>query len=193
MTIPMQSRATQVRARPEVIRAVGLWPPSAGIIRGALLGGIATAAGMALTATSGWLIVRADEGPQIMLLLTAIVAVRTFGLARPVFRYWERLRSHDDDYWASHYLGYLADRPDSVSGALRVVASSHGATVVHCAAGKDRTGFAAALILKALGVADDLIVEDYLLTNRFYRRAEAGLSSDMPQEVRDVLGSVEAR
>ena len=50
--------------------------------------------------------------------------------------------------------------------------------VIHCTAGKDRTGFAAALILKALGVADDLIVEDYLLTNRFYRRAEAGLSSD---------------
>ena len=50
MTIPMQSRATQVRARPEVTRAVGMWPPSAGIVRGALLGGIATAAGMALTA-----------------------------------------------------------------------------------------------------------------------------------------------
>ncbi len=64
--------------------------------------------------------------------------------------------------------------------------------VIHCTAGKDRTGFAAALILKALGVADDLIVEDYLLTNRFYRRAEAGLSSDLPEEVRDVLGSVEA-
>ncbi len=60
-----------------------------------LLGGVATAAGIALTTTSGWLIVRASEGPQIMLLLTAIVAVRTFGLARPVFRHWERLRSHD--------------------------------------------------------------------------------------------------
>jgi ATP-binding cassette subfamily C protein CydC/ATP-binding cassette subfamily C protein CydCD len=31
----------------------------------------------------------------ILTLLTAIVAVRTFGMARPVFRYWERLRSHD--------------------------------------------------------------------------------------------------
>jgi ATP-binding cassette subfamily C protein CydC len=60
-----------------------------------LLGGIATASGIALTATSGWLIVRASERPSILLLLTAIVAVRTFGMARPVFRYWERLRSHD--------------------------------------------------------------------------------------------------
>jgi thiol reductant ABC exporter CydC subunit len=69
-----------------------------------LLGGIATAAGIALTATSGWLIVRASEHPPIFLLLTAIVAVRTFGMARPVFRYWERLRSHDAA------LGDLADR-----------------------------------------------------------------------------------
>jgi len=60
-----------------------------------MLGGIATASGIALTATSGWLIVRASERPPILLLLTAIVAVRTFGMARPVFRYWERLRSHD--------------------------------------------------------------------------------------------------
>jgi ATP-binding cassette, subfamily C, bacterial CydC len=60
-----------------------------------LLGGIATTSGVALTATSGWLIVRASERPPILLLLTAIVAVRAFGMARPAFRYWERLRSHD--------------------------------------------------------------------------------------------------
>ncbi|WP_068266058.1 thiol reductant ABC exporter subunit CydC [Janibacter limosus] len=68
---------------------------SRGLLAAGLLGGIATASGIALTTTSGWLIVRADQRPQIMLLLTTIVAVRTFGLARPVFRYWERLRSHD--------------------------------------------------------------------------------------------------
>ena len=60
-----------------------------------LLGGIATTSGIALTATSGWLIVRASQRPVILLLLTAIVAVRAFGMARPAFRYWERLRSHD--------------------------------------------------------------------------------------------------
>lgn len=69
-----------------------------------LLGGIATTAGVALTATSGWLIVRASERPVILLLITAIVAVRAFGMARPVFRYWERLRSHDVS------LADLADR-----------------------------------------------------------------------------------
>ena len=65
------------------------------VLGAGLLGGVATASGIALTATSGWLIVRANERPVILMLLTAIVAVRTFGMARPVFRYWERLRSHD--------------------------------------------------------------------------------------------------
>ncbi len=69
--------------------------PSRGLLLAGLLGGVAAASGIALTATSGWLIIRADQRPQILLLMTAIVAVRAFGLARPVFRYWERLRSHD--------------------------------------------------------------------------------------------------
>ena len=69
--------------------------PVRAVLGAGLLGGIATASGIALTATSGWLIVRASERPPILHLLTAIVAVRTFGMARPVFRYWERLRSHD--------------------------------------------------------------------------------------------------
>lgn len=83
-----------------------------GLVAAGLLGGVATAAGIALTTTSGWLIVRADQRPQIMLLLTAIVAVRTFGLARPVFRYWERLRSHDVA------LGDLAERRTQTYAAL---------------------------------------------------------------------------
>jgi protein-tyrosine phosphatase len=66
----------------------------------------------------------------------------------------------------------------------------HAPLVIHCTAGKDRTGFACALILHALGVPDDLIVEDYLLTNRFYRR-DPSASSDLPEDVRQVLASVE--
>ncbi|MDN5718006.1 MAG: thiol reductant ABC exporter subunit CydC [Janibacter sp.] len=91
------------------MRVLGL---SRGLIMAGLLGGIATASGIALTTTSGWLIVRADQRPQIMLLLTTIVAVRTFGLARPVFRYWERLRSHDVA------LGDLAERRTRTYAAL---------------------------------------------------------------------------
>jgi protein-tyrosine phosphatase len=63
--------------------------------------------------------------------------------------------------------------------------------VVHCTAGKDRTGFACALILHALGVSEDVIVEDYLLTNRFYRR-DRSAGTDLPEDVRQALASVEA-
>ena len=63
--------------------------------------------------------------------------------------------------------------------------------VIHCTAGKDRTGFASALILHALGVPDDVIAEDYLLTNRHYKRDTSSVS-DLPADVLDAIGSVNA-
>jgi protein tyrosine/serine phosphatase len=81
----------------------------------------------------------------------------------------------DDDYWASHYLGYLAHRPDSVSAALGVVARSSGATIVHCAAGKDRTGTVVGLALSVAGVSDDDVVADYVATGERIERVVARL------------------
>jgi protein-tyrosine phosphatase len=63
--------------------------------------------------------------------------------------------------------------------------------VIHCTAGKDRTGFACALILHTLGVPDAMISDDYLLTNRFYRRDPVA-STDLPDVVKEVLGTVRA-
>ena len=51
--------------------------------------------GVALTATSAWLICAAALRPPVLTLMVAIVAVRTFGLAKGVLRYVERLTSHD--------------------------------------------------------------------------------------------------
>lgn len=73
-------------------------------------------------------------------------------------------RTRDARFWAEHYLGYLSARPDSVSAALSVVAHSTGATVVHCAAGKDRTGTVVGLALDVAGVPHEEIVADYVLT-----------------------------
>jgi ATP-binding cassette, subfamily C, bacterial CydCD len=77
-----------------------------------VIGGLASASGVALTATSGWLIVQAASRPAVLTLLVAIVGVRTFGLARPVLRYVERLLSHDAA------LGLLAQRRAEVYDAL---------------------------------------------------------------------------
>jgi protein tyrosine/serine phosphatase len=71
----------------------------------------------------------------------------------------EHRRSHEQ-FWSEHYLGYLAQRPDSVLAALHAIASSRGAAVVHCAAGKDRTGTVVGLALKVVGVPDELVVAD---------------------------------
>jgi len=59
------------------------------------------------------------------------------------------------------YLRYLDERADSVVGALRLIAGTDGATIVHCAAGKDRTGVVIALALAEVGVAREAIVDDY--------------------------------
>jgi protein tyrosine/serine phosphatase len=62
------------------------------------------------------------------------------------------------------YMGYLEHRPDSVVGALRTIAAppADGAVLVHCAAGKDRTGIVVALALQAAGVRRDAVVADYV-------------------------------
>jgi protein tyrosine/serine phosphatase len=62
------------------------------------------------------------------------------------------------------YLAYLRDRPDNIVAALRAIASSDGATIVHCAAGKDRTGVVIALALSVAGVPRDRIVADFTAT-----------------------------
>jgi protein-tyrosine phosphatase len=63
--------------------------------------------------------------------------------------------------------------------------------VFHCTAGKDRTGFAAALLLEALGVPRPVILQDYLLTNDFYQMPTAN-PAGLPQEVMNVLWRVQA-
>jgi protein-tyrosine phosphatase len=63
------------------------------------------------------------------------------------------------------YLGYLSHRADNVVAALRALTTApEGASVVHCAAGKDRTGVVCALALAVAGVPHEEIVADYAMT-----------------------------
>ncbi|MGK5170284.1 ATP-binding cassette domain-containing protein, partial [Geodermatophilus sp. CPCC 205761] len=75
------------------LRPLG-WPRRA-LARAVAAGTASAGAGIALTAVSGWLIVRAAEMPPVLTLLVAIVGVRAFGLGRAGLRWVERMTAHD--------------------------------------------------------------------------------------------------
>jgi len=89
------------------------------------------------------------------------------------------------------YRGYVRLNTHSFRELFAHLLDDNAPLVIHCTAGKDRTGFACALILHALGVPDQVISEDYLLTNQFYRR-DPNSAPDLPADVKQAIGSVEA-
>ena len=88
------------------------------------------------------------------------------------------------------YRCFVHDNAPRFAQMFRLLLDNDSPIVFHCTAGKDRTGFAAALILLALGVPRATVMEDYLLTNSLYRRPE-GLASPAPSEVLAVLWRVQ--
>ena len=68
------------------------------------------------------------------------------------------------------YTTLLTHYSAEFGAVARLIASSDGATVVHCTAGKDRTGVAVALLLSFLGVDDATVAEDYALSQQHYSR-----------------------
>ena len=98
---------------------------------------------------------------------------------------------HAVEVMRGSYRSYVQKNTHSFRTLFTHLLEDRAPLVIHCTAGKDRTGFACALILHALGVSEETISEDYLLTNRFYRR-DSNHSTDLPDEVRQVLGSVQA-
>jgi hypothetical protein len=87
------------------------------------------------------------------------------------------------------YMGYLEHRPDSIVSALRTIAEPRdgGAALVHCAAGKDRTGLVIALALEVAGAHRDAIVADYAVTAQRIEAIVARLATT-PTYARDVEG-----
>src|ERR1035437_3953721 len=88
------------------------------------------------------------------------------------------------------YRAFVHDNSPRFAELFAHLLDSDAPLVFHCTAGKDRTGFAAALILLALGVARPVVMQDYLLTNELFRmpKTTPGLAS---QEVLDVLWRVQ--
>ena len=75
------------------------------------------------------------------------------------------------------YLSYLRRRPDSIIGSIRTIARAAGAVLVHCAAGKDRTGVVVALALDAASLDRGAIVDDYLASGERIEQIMARLVS----------------
>jgi protein-tyrosine phosphatase len=68
----------------------------------------------------------------------------------------------EHDVVVQHYLGYLATSPAAVADVVRALAEPGALpAVVHCAAGKDRTGVAIAVLLSAVGVPADAVAAEY--------------------------------
>lgn len=88
------------------------------------------------------------------------------------------------------YRAFVHDNAPRFAELFGHLLESDAPLIFHCTAGKDRTGFAAALILLALGVPRPVVMQDYLLTNDLYRMPQAspGLAS---QEVLAVLWRVQ--
>jgi protein tyrosine/serine phosphatase len=82
-----------------------------------------------------------------------------------------------EDDSASFYLSYLVDRPDSVLAALRAIAYADGAALVHCAAGKDRTGTIVALALLLVGADPQAVIDDFAASSERVARIVEKLSS----------------
>jgi len=74
----------------------------------------------------------------------------------------------DTDDMVDIYSTLLTHYASEFGEVIHLIASSDGATVVHCTAGKDRTGVAVALLLSLLGVDDAIVAEDYALSQQHY-------------------------
>ena len=81
------------------------------------------------------------------------------------------------------YAGYPGKYAPACGAILRRLAAEGAPPVLfHCTAGKDRTGFAAAVVLEALGVPRATVMEDYLLTNRHWDRGSRE-PDGLPREI----------
>jgi ATP-binding cassette subfamily C protein CydC len=181
-----------------------------------LLGSLAVGFGVALMTTAGYLISRAAEQPPILALTVTIVAVRFFGIARPLARYLERLISHDaalralgrirsrfyerieplapaqlEQYRSGELLGRMVGDVEALQSLyVRGIGPPLVAVIVSAAA----VGFAAAILPSAAAIlAAGLIVGGVLVplvaaaVNRAVGRRQAGARAELTADLVELL------
>lgn len=105
----------------------------------------------------------------------------------------ERLdEAHARQLMLDTYLGFVADDAPQMTEFFAQLLGDDAPLVFHCTAGKDRTGLAAALLLLALGVPREVVMQDYLLTNRLYRRPPPPADDATTRAVHEVVWGVRA-
>jgi protein-tyrosine phosphatase len=128
--------------------------------------------------------------------------------ANPIYRREFDIRRYDG--LGALYADVLDRAGDRLAGAIAILAGPGALpALVHCSAGKDRTGLVVGLLLSALGVPTDAVAADYALSERYFvgeareralaRAAAAGMgaqrfaviSHSPPELMFDVLGRVQ--
>lgn len=87
--------------------------------------------------------------------------------------------AHDEPLVVS-YLQMIHESGGRIVEAVNAVVGSPGPVVFHCTAGKDRTGVLAALLLRAVGVAQDVVIEDYAKSHAAMDRLIAWYVANRP-------------
>ena len=102
-----------------------------------------------------------------------------------------RITAHDTvQLMQQTYRAFVVDNSPQFAELFSHLLESDDPLVFHCTAGKDRTGFAAAMILMSLGVPRTVAMQDYLLTNELYRMPPT-VDGFAPAEVLEVLWRVQ--
>lgn len=105
---------------------------------------------------------------------------------------WERLRgaytvffrkNKIDDYLLDGYRRVVIDGNAHIIGEIfqRLADPAQLPAVLHCTAGKDRTGLVVALLLLSLGVPEETVLADYTMSNLFYDHFRKGIIADLKQ------------
>ena len=92
------------------------------------------------------------------------------------------------------YRSFVRENAPRFAQWLALLQAQAVPTVFHCTAGKDRTGWAAALVLHVLGVPREVVQQDYLLTNQYYQRPTALVhraGQGIPDDILQVLWKVQ--
>jgi protein-tyrosine phosphatase len=103
------------------------------------------------------------------------------------------LLDHASSGTMARQLATLAQPSSGIRDALEAIAWSEPAVVIHCQAGRDRTGIVTALILAAAGVVDEDIDMDYCASDEALADEYARLSREQPGETVGMPGAVERR